>query len=484
MLSEKRLIALPTILAVIVWVGLVAGLALSLPMTPAAVVFGIAVPLLWMTGLRAAAVWLRSRLPRREAAVFADPGGRVALLYCVADDADLGAIAQSMRQDVPVETIILDDGRDPAIRAQIDLFAAQHGCRILRRADRRGFKAGNLNHALGQLRGQYEAYVICDSDVILPPHFVSSCRPALADPSVAVVQALPVARSGQTRFASYFGPLLRTHVAVTRAGREAAGTVAFIGRGALVRAAALDDVGGVPEAVTEDLALSVALRARGWRLVNAPVEFAEDYPIDYRAFRTQMRKTAEGAVEFLRRPRRLRFLPPAEARDFLLETALVPASALAGVTALLAGVTLAAQGTPPPLWAGVLGMLCVLMPLLPETMRRVREQSMRAGLAFAVLAGSLYASTMLVVLAAVLRALGTGRAVFWITPKSAAGPGAVLATLRPELILLPLLIIAAALLGGSPLFALAPLGPALLALAFALPHPRRLGALAPIPVAG
>ncbi|RZI90143.1 MAG: hypothetical protein EOO67_11400, partial [Microbacterium sp.] len=269
----------------------------------------------------------------------------------------------------------------------------------------------------------------------------------------------------------YFGPLLRTHLSITRAGRQAVGLVALLGRGAVVRAAALDDVGGVPEVVAEDLALTVALRRRGWRLVNVDVEFHEDYPIDYRSFRTQMRKTAEGAVEFLRRPRQLRGLPLRERAELVLETALIPLTALAGIAALVSGAVLGSLGTPPPLWALAAAAASALTPLAPEAMRRARTRRPAAGIAFLALGGALYASTMFVVLAAVVRTALGDRAVFRITPKHAAPAGwrQVVETLRAELILVPLLVAAAALAAGSPLFATAPVGPFLAAVAFTLP---------------
>lgn len=466
-----------TLPALAIWAGLTAALlawasAASGPPV-AAVAFCAATTLLWIGGLRAIALWRRSggHTPRANAG---DPPAlshhtlRIALLYCVADDADLDAVAASMRQDIPVDTVILDDSREQASRARIDAFAASRGCRVIRRAERMGYKAGNLNHGLAVLRGDYDAYLICDSDVVLPPHFVRTCAAELGDPSVAVAQALPAARAGRTWFAGYFGPLLATHVGVTRRGRDAHGIVAFLGRGALVRASALDDVGGIPEVVAEDLALTVALRSHGWRLVNVDVSFAEDYPVDYRSFRTQMRKTAEGAVEFLRRPRGLRTLGLRERGDVLLETALIPLAALAGVVALVSGAALAAHGAPPPMWAVVATTLGAVAPLLPEALRRARAQRIAAGIVFVVIGGALYASTMAVVLAAVVRALAGRRAVFWITPKTTARPGARawIALLVPELVVVPAIMLAVLFAAGSPVVAV---GPLLLALVFSAP---------------
>lgn len=471
-------------LALGVWLALVVALvSWVVPLgTPAAIAFGVAAPLLWITGLRSLALWSRARAAASRAATVAStvspvsPASlRVALLYCVADDLDLAAISASGDQDLAVDVVVLDDSHEAATREAVDAAAAANGWTVVRRTDRRGFKAGNLNHGLSVLRGRHDAYVLCDSDVVLPGDFVRRSLPALTDPTVAVVQGLPTARPGATWFSRYFGALLRTHVSVTRAGREASGVVTLLGRGALVRAAALHDVGGVPETVAEDLALTVALRRRGWRLVNIDLEFAEDYPVDYRSFRTQLRKTTEGAVEFLRlhvrgrRQRRMRGIPVGEARDLVFEAALVPLTALAGAVALIAGTVLAAAGTFPPLWAGLVSGLAAAAPLLPEAIRRIRVRGLAAGMVFVGVGSALYASTMYVVLAAVLRVLLGRRAVFWITPKRAAGRDQVWAMLRAEVVLVPVLAAAAMLCSGAAAAAIAPVGALALALAFAAP---------------
>lgn len=478
-MTSRKALPLTTILAAAVWLALTVALVLSVTAggDPAALVFCAASALLWVSGWRAAALWVRSAGRRRVGGALPDDRPqsgaelRVALLYCVADDADLTAMTISMRQDVAVDAVILDDSKDQRSRDLIDAFAAAHGCQVIRRAERTGFKAGNLNHGVAVLQGRYDAYVICDSDVVLPPHFVRVGAHALADPSVAVAQGLPDASGGRTWFARYFGPLLATHVGVTRRGREAHGIVAFLGRGAVVRASAIDEVGGFPIAVAEDLALTTALRRHGWRLVNVDVSFREDYPVDYRSFRTQARKTAEGAVEFLRHPRRLRGLPRWERFDALLEASLVPLTALAGVTALMSGSALASRGTAPPLWAIMATALSALAPLLPEAVKRVRTQKLAAGMAFIALGGALYASSMFVILGAVLRTLAGGRAVFWITPKTAQQLGLrqALMHLRPELVLAPPLIVATVLVSGGPLSAAGLLWPLLASVAFFLP---------------
>lgn len=479
-----------TIAVVAVWCALVVPAVLWAlgEGTALAMSFAIASAVTWIAGGRAAGLWWRSSIRRRLPVEPAARGAeRIALLVCICDDLDEAAIIRSSRQDVPVGVVLLDDSADAGVRVRVDALAASRGWRVIRREHRSGFKAGNLNAGIARLRGRYDAYLICDSDVVLDAGVARVCGAELADPTVAVAQASPSASIGRTRFARYFGPLLATHLGVTRRGRAAHGVTAFLGRGALVRAAAVDDVGGFPEAVAEDLAMTVRLRRRGWRVVDADVAFTEDYPIDYAAFRVQMRKTAEGAVEFLRRPGRMRGLRVREALDLALETALVPVTALAGAATLVTGAALAGTGTPPPVWVMIVSALAAAAPLLPEAVRRARSQRLAAGIAFALAAGLLYASTTFVVLAAVVRTGLGRRATFWVTPKTTSRRGAAetAAVLRDEMLLVPLLAVGAVLVSGSPLAAGGPLGPAALAALFTVGMLRRRSrtdrALVPIP---
>ncbi|RZI83060.1 MAG: glycosyltransferase, partial [Microbacterium sp.] len=182
MTHHPRRIPRSTVLVSLLWTILAAALAAwaLATATPAAAVFCVAVPFLWITGLRAAALWMRAAAQvsraaaqvsraaaqvSRAVAQVAPAGGanrpadelRVALLYCVADDADPAAISASAAQDRAVDVVVLDDSRHPAVTRRLAEAAASHGWIVIRRRDRTGFKAGNLNHGLAALRGRYDA---------------------------------------------------------------------------------------------------------------------------------------------------------------------------------------------------------------------------------------------------------------------------------------------------------------------------------------
>ncbi|WP_165310908.1 glycosyltransferase [Microbacterium protaetiae] len=407
-----------------------------------AIGYALCAALIWFAGARALVLWaLSQRMLRRAAALpataAASPTLRVALLYCVADDFCPDALRASMRQSIAVDTYILDDSRDAANQTHIDAFAAEHLATVIRRPHRTGFKAGNLNHALSALRGRFDACVVLDSDTVLPRGFVAAASAQLQDDgTLAVVQAVPDA-AGTTLFARVLGPLVNAHALANHLPRTRAGLPMFIGRGALIRAAAIHAVGGVPETVAEDLALTTRLRAAGWGIAIRPdLRFGETYPIDYAALRTQVGKAAEGAAEFLRsaalRSSALRALRHRERLDALTETALLPAGALAGLGIMLSGVLLAVAGIALP--AGLMAATAViaLMPLLPTGVATWRRHGALPAAVFLAAASLVYGSVALLTLRRTARVLCGRRAVFTVTPKTATRPGASFGALRSE----------------------------------------------------
>lgn len=418
-----------------------------------AVLYTLCLEVVWFTGIRAAVLWARSHrsIPRSSPSPHS---GRIALLYCTADDLDERALAASSAQDVPVDVFVLDDSRADR-HPDVDDAAARVGAVVIRRPDRTDAKAGNLNHALAQLPGDVDAVVVLDSDTVIPKEFARRAWAALvADPRVACVQAVPVA-GGSSAFARFFGPLVRSHARINHATRARVGFPAFVGRGAMLRTAALRDVGGLPSAVSEDLALSVRLRERNWRIVHRPdIEFREDFPIDYSAFRVQQAKAAEGAAEFLRDSgERARALRVRERLDLRIETGLLSLGAAAGLGALAAGTVLAAWGTPTPAGLTLITGVLALMPLLPEALRRAADGALASALAFLLLGPLLYSSVALLIVRHALAVTGGRSARFTVTPKRAGSARVrdAVEQMRLEWAWAVIALVAATALGAAPL---------------------------------
>ena len=119
---------------------------------------------------------------------------KVLMAYCTCNDFDGRSLEESMRQSYPfVTTVILDDSTTAEYKKAVDEFAQKHGVAVVRRKDRKGFKAGNINHYLMSKKCKdegYGYYVILDSDEILPPDYVyESLKYFYARKNIGIVQA-------------------------------------------------------------------------------------------------------------------------------------------------------------------------------------------------------------------------------------------------------------------------------------------------------
>lgn len=260
----------------------------------------------------------------------------IALLYTTYNDFVEASAASCVAQDYPDFTVyILDDSTDPLFKKRVDLFARNHPEKVcvVRRADRRGFKAGNLNHALSGAASLEPLFALADSDEILPPDFLSRLAPRLlADPSCGFIQANHRANpDAPGRLAEAMGIGIDIHWRWYQPLRNRFGFVMLLGHGALLRRSCWEEVGGFPELVSEDLAYAIRICEKGWRGRFAQdVVCYEDFPDSVSAFRVRFMKWTRGTCEFLSSEmRRLIFSPRiswAEKCDILLPTLNLPLS--------------------------------------------------------------------------------------------------------------------------------------------------------------
>ena len=275
------------------------------------------------------------RAPREMVTVNERPP--VALLYTTCNDFVERSVRSCIEQDYPdYRVYILDDGTDPECRARIDRCAAAHPGRVLviRRPDRKAYKAGNLNHALATLARE-PLFALVDADEILPPHFLQALVPRLlSQPDCGFIQAThrcnPHTASSLARDV---GPGVDSHWRWYHPLRNDYGFVMLLGHGALVRRQAWVDAGGFPELVSEDLAFALRAREAGWRGRFAEdVVCYEEFPEDVRAFRVRHMKWTRGTCEFLVRETgrllRSRRVTWVEKLDILLPTLNLPLSFL------------------------------------------------------------------------------------------------------------------------------------------------------------
>lgn len=188
---------------------------------------------------------------------------------------------------------VLDDGH----RAEMRALADRYGVGYLRRSERTGAKAGNINHALGRTSAPFVAVFDCDH--VPDPAFLERTLGHLDDPEVAFVQTPQyyanagrggVAAASWSQQALFFGAIAM--------GKHGAGGIFCCGTNVVFRRTALDESGGFPEdTVTEDFELSIDLHARGWRSVYVPEVLARGLgPEDMASYVSQQQRWARGCL--------------------------------------------------------------------------------------------------------------------------------------------------------------------------------------------
>jgi cellulose synthase/poly-beta-1,6-N-acetylglucosamine synthase-like glycosyltransferase len=221
-------------------------------------------------------------------------------------------IEAAIRLDWPagrLQVQVLDDSTDDTrqiIAAALERYRAR-GVPIeikhVRRPDRRGFKAGALQHGLASARGEFVA--IFDADFIPPPDFLERTIPCFADPDVGCVQTRwghVNPDTSQLTKAQSLG--IDGHFVVEQAARHATRAyLNFNGTAGVWRRACMDDAGGWQgDTLTEDLDLSYRAQLRDWRIVYRPeVVVPAELPVQIDALKRQQFRWAKGSIQTARK---------------------------------------------------------------------------------------------------------------------------------------------------------------------------------------
>ncbi|MEU7902360.1 glycosyltransferase family 2 protein [Actinoplanes sp. NPDC049118] len=357
-------------------------------------------------------------VPRRAAT--AEP--RVVLVYCTCNDFSADSLLRSMRQEYgDYDVVILDDSSDPRYLAQVDAFGVEHGVRVVRRPDRAGFKAGNLNNYLGT--AEFDYFVILDSDEIIPPTYISRCLDYFARyPDAGIVQANHVATRNRNAFMRMFSIGVDSHWIAYQTVKDRHGFLSLLGHGAMVSRGCYDAAGGFPHVVAEDLCFSIAARDAGYYTVFAPdVVCEEEYPVDYLAFKKRHSKWTQGNMEFIKRYTRVIMrsrMTWFEKLDIVLFTYNLPLTAVFSVYVAIHVVVLPMLGyrIEYPLWMLAPTAVFLLAPMLNDVIFHYRSMSRRR-LAWYLLHTILLYGSMLLISFRASVSSAFGKSVFVVTPK-------------------------------------------------------------------
>jgi cellulose synthase/poly-beta-1,6-N-acetylglucosamine synthase-like glycosyltransferase len=221
-------------------------------------------------------------------------------------------VAAAIAMRVPHETWVLDDGDRP----EVARLAAQLGARYLARPTHEHAKAGNLNHALGVIEA--ELIGVLDADHVASPDFLVHTLGYFDDPAIALVQtpqefynveSFEHEGGGRTSALTDPGPgAQRFHeqalfYRMLQPGKNRWGGAFWCGTGAVVRVAALRDVGLVAtDTITEDIHTTIRLHRRGWKTVYHNETLARGLAAsDAATYQLQRHRWGTGAMQVLRK---------------------------------------------------------------------------------------------------------------------------------------------------------------------------------------
>lgn len=200
-----------------------------------------------------------------------------------------------------VTIYLLDDSTNQVYKKQASRIAKTFNCKLVRRDNREGYKAGNINNALSNVITE-DYFVILDSDQAPKSQFLEEAMPYLIDKQVGFVQtpqyylndSTPLERAAKMGTNIFF----QTQCA----GKSYDGATPFCGTNAIIRTEAFKKVRGFSYYTsTEDIELGIKINNAGYRGTYLPMILIEGFgPIDFPSYRSQQYRWANGNLAILR----------------------------------------------------------------------------------------------------------------------------------------------------------------------------------------
>lgn len=212
-----------------------------------------------------------------------------------------------------VTIVVCNDGRVANVADWVDAesLAERLGVICITRTIPGGAKAGNIEHARQAVGATGNALIaLFDADMVAEPDFLRKTVAPFTDPTVGWVQTGQYYRNQESAVARWAHDQQILFYKLICAGKAAVNGAFICGTNVVIRAAALDSIGGLPQnTVTEDLAASILLHP-AWRgLYLTDVLALGLGPEDLGAYFTQQRRWATGTFGVLFRHWRVMLLP-------------------------------------------------------------------------------------------------------------------------------------------------------------------------------
>ncbi|GAA3859109.1 cellulose synthase catalytic subunit [Streptomyces lacrimifluminis] len=253
--------------------------------------------------------------------VVPEPGIRVAFLTTYVPGKECLAMVRATLEGAtrvhhtgPLDVWLLDEGDDEQAKA----LCAELGVRHFSRhgvpewnRDKGVHKArtkhGNYNAWIAMHGDEYDLYASVDTDHVPLPNFLERMTGFFRDPDVAFVV-------GPQVYGNYTHPVTKAaesqqflfHALIQRAGNRYRAPM-FVGTNNVVRIAAVKQIGGLYDSITEDMATGFELHrrrnprtGRHWRSVYTPDVLAVgEGPVSWTDFFTQQMRWSRGTYETL-----------------------------------------------------------------------------------------------------------------------------------------------------------------------------------------
>ena len=239
----------------------------------------------------------------KEISVDPENAPHVLLLYCTCNDFNAASLSVCRKQKYPnFKTVILDDSSDPEYIRDIDRYVAQNkNIEVVRRSDRKGYKAGNINNYL-KGRTDYDYFVILDSDEIIPSDFIMKALKYFAyNEKCGAVQAKHEATNGENLFQRLMGLCVGSNGTTVQVVKNFYGANALIGHGMMITRECYEKTGGFPLVVAEDISFAVDIKNAGLDIIYAPdILCYEEFPVNYVSLKKRQCKWTQGNLEYMR----------------------------------------------------------------------------------------------------------------------------------------------------------------------------------------
>lgn len=162
---------------------------------------------------------------------------------------------------------VCDDGR----RAEVKELCDEYKAHYIGRNDNKYAKAGNVNNALSQTKGEF--ILLLDADMIPKRNILKRTLGQFIDKSVAFVQTPQVFYNYDPfQYNLYFENSIPNEqdffMRDIESGRSVHNAVLHVGTNAVFRRSSLDAIGGIPTGtITEDMATGMLLQAKGFKTI-------------------------------------------------------------------------------------------------------------------------------------------------------------------------------------------------------------------------